>query len=118
MALLEVNHLAIVTLAFGEIIKNIINAVYIGIDGRGLHASLTSANKLVDAETGVILINGPQGITGTPRDSSFLIGILLLLVSLVIALNLTIPETEEPSCPSATTISPLNPWASISPSTS
>jgi len=83
------DYLAIVTLAFGEIIKNIINAVYIGIDGRGLHASLTSANKLVDAETGVILINGPQGITGTPRDSSFLIGILLLLVSLVIALNLT-----------------------------
>ena len=83
------DYLAIVTLAFGEIIKNVINAIYLGLDRNGLHVSLTSATKLVDPETGVILINGPQGITGTPTTSTFTVGIILLLVSLIIAMNLT-----------------------------
>ena len=33
------DYLAIVTLAFGEIIKNIINACYLGYDSTGLHVS-------------------------------------------------------------------------------
>ena len=37
---LKGDYLAIVTLAFGEIIKNIINAVYLGRDGSGFHISL------------------------------------------------------------------------------
>ena len=37
---LKGDYLAIVTLAFGEIIKNIINVLYIGMDDRGLHFSL------------------------------------------------------------------------------
>ena len=39
---LKGDYLAIVTLAFGEIIKNVINAFYIGIDGKGLHFSMKS----------------------------------------------------------------------------
>ena len=35
------DYLAIVTLAFGEIIKNIINCLYVGIDGAGLHVGMT-----------------------------------------------------------------------------
>ena len=31
------DYLAIVTLAFGEIIKNVINALYVGADGNGIH---------------------------------------------------------------------------------
>lgn len=82
------DYLAIVTLAFGEIIKNVINALYVGKDGSGLHISLKSAVDMdLDAE-GVVLVNGPQGISGTPKDSSFLVGMILLLIALVIILNL------------------------------
>lgn len=34
---LKGDYLAIVTLAFGEIIKNLINVLYVGKDGRGFH---------------------------------------------------------------------------------
>lgn len=83
------DYLAIVTLAFGEIVKNIVNALYVGIDANGFHASLNNAaNMGLDTETGKIIINGPQGITGTPFNSTFEIGFIILLVSLIIVLNL------------------------------
>ena len=37
------DYLAIVTLAFGEIIKNLINILYVGIDDSGLHVATSSA---------------------------------------------------------------------------
>ncbi len=37
---------------------------------------------------GMVIVNGPQGITGTPKDSTFLIGIILILITLVIILNM------------------------------
>ena len=37
---------------------------------------------------GDIIINGAMGITGTPKDANFMIGIGVLLISLVIVLNL------------------------------
>ncbi|MCF0145265.1 MAG: branched-chain amino acid ABC transporter permease [Eubacterium sp.] len=84
------DYLAIVTLAFGEIIKNIINALYIGRDANGFHFSLNDAASMnMDAATGEIIVNGPQGITGTPSDSTFVIAFIVLLVSLIIVLNLT-----------------------------
>ncbi len=82
------DYLAIVTLAFGEIIKNVINAIYVGKDANGLHFSLKSATELNMDPEGTILINGPQGISGTPKDSSFLVGMILLLITLIIILNL------------------------------
>lgn len=86
---LKGDYLAIVTLAFGEIIKNLVNVLYIGKDGNGLHFSMKDAMSMnMDAATGKILINGPQGITGTPNDSTFLIGIILVLVTLFVVLNL------------------------------
>ena len=36
------DYLAIVTLAFGEIIKSIFNNLYVGVDSSGLHVSLLS----------------------------------------------------------------------------
>ena len=85
---LKGDYLAIVTLAFGEIIKNIINILYIGKDENGLHLSFTSTMDLNMSETGTIIIKGAQGITGTPNDSSFTIGVILLLITLFIVLNL------------------------------
>ena len=40
------DYLAIVTLAFGEIIKTIINCLYIGKDSKGLHFSLENVEAL------------------------------------------------------------------------
>ena len=82
------DYLAIVTLAFGEIIKNLVNIMYIGKDENGLHISFTSTMDLNMTENGVVLVKGAQGITGTPNDSSFTIGIILLLLTLFVVLNL------------------------------
>lgn len=85
---LKGDYLAIVTLAFGEIIKNLINIVYVGIDENGFHFSAKSSLDLNLSENGRMIIQGAQGITGTPSDSSFTIGIVLLLMTLFVVLNL------------------------------
>ena len=74
------DYLAIVTLAFGEIIKNLINALYLGVDSRGLHLSMKDNMALGLEKGGQTLIKGAQGITGTPKLSSFTAGIILLLI--------------------------------------
>lgn len=85
---LKGDYLAIVTLAFGEIIKNVINVLYIGIDGKGLHFSMKDSMDLGLEADGTIIVKGAQGITGTPQDSNFFIGVILILISLFIILNL------------------------------
>ncbi len=85
---LKGDYLAIVTLAFGEIIKNIINVLYIGKDSNGLHFSMKDAVSLNMEPDGQIIVNGAQGITGTPKDSNFVIGFVLILITLFIVLNL------------------------------
>lgn len=85
---LKGDYLAIVTLAFGEIIKNIMNILFIGRDSEGFHFSTTDARALGLLEDGEIIINGPQGITGTPKDSTFVVGVALIFVTLFIVLNL------------------------------
>lgn len=82
------DYLAIVTLAFGEIIKNIVNVIYIGRDSKGLRLSIKNAAALHMESDGSVIMNGPQGITGTPKDSTFLIGVILVLITLFIVLNL------------------------------
>ena len=84
---LKGDYLAIVTLAFGQIIKNLVNVLYIGKDSGGFHISTQDVMEL-DAD-GTMIISGPQGITGTPRDATFLIGIILILITLFIVINLT-----------------------------
>lgn len=56
---LQGDYLAIVTLAFGEIIKSIFNNFYLGIDSKGLHVSLLS-DKTNLAEGGKLIIKGPM----------------------------------------------------------
>lgn len=85
---LKGDYLAIVTLAFGEIIKNIVNLLYVGIDSKGLHVSLESSQALGLEADGKMIIKGALGITGTPKDSTFLIGFILLLITVVVSLNL------------------------------
>ena len=85
---LKGDYLAIVTLGFGEIIKTLANALYIGRDENGFHFSMESNLALNMTENGKTIIKGAQGITGTPKDSTFTIGVILLLVTLFIVLNL------------------------------
>ena len=85
---LKGDYLAIVTLAFGEIIKNLINALFVGIDSRGIHFSLKDAASLNLEEGGEVIIKGAQGISGTPKAATFTIGIILVLLTLFIVQNL------------------------------
>ena len=87
------DYLAIVTLAFGEIIKNIINAVYLGRDGSGFHISLKDSMSLNMDADGEVLIKGAQGITGTPQAATFTIGVILVLITLFIVMNLVNSRT-------------------------
>ncbi len=82
------DYLAIVTLAFGEIIKNVINAMYLGRDSKGFHFSLKDTMSLGLEPEGQVIIKGAQGISGTPNNSTFTIGIILVLITLVVVLNL------------------------------
>lgn len=82
------DYLAIVTLAFGEIIKNVVNVFYVGMDGNGLHISMKDKASLGLSADGSVIINGPQGITGTPKDATFTAGIILILITLFVVLNL------------------------------
>ncbi|MDD2973250.1 MAG: branched-chain amino acid ABC transporter permease [Lachnospiraceae bacterium] len=82
------DYLAIVTLAFGEIVKNFINVVYLGMDGKGFHFSMKDTGSLNLGEGGKVIINGAQGITGTPKNATFTIGIVIILITLFIVLNL------------------------------
>ena len=105
---LQGDYLAIVTLAFGEIIKNLLNSFYVGRDASGFHVSLKDALSLnldetpkltlrqrswlrlwlIVDETGDVIINGAQGITGMPRSATFGLGFVLILITLFIVLNL------------------------------
>ena len=90
---LKGDYLAIVTLAFGEIIKNIINAVYLGRDGSGFHISLKDSMSLNMDADGEVLIKGAQGITGTPQAATFTIGVIMVLITLFIVMNLVNSRT-------------------------
>lgn len=82
------DYLAIVTLAFGEIIKNVINAIYLGFDEKGVHISLQDTTSLNLSDNGFVIIKGAQGITASPKYSTFTIGVILLLITIFIVLNL------------------------------
>jgi branched-chain amino acid transport system permease protein len=81
------DYLAIVTLAFGEIIKSIFNNLYVGVDKHGLHMSLLS-DKTDLAEGGKLIIAGPMGIGGISKISTFTAGFLLVMLTLVIVFHL------------------------------
>ncbi len=84
---LEGDYLAIVTLAFGQIIKSIINNMYLGFDENGFQFSFVD-NKTSLAPGGKMLLNGPMGATGTAKISTFTAGAILIIVSLIIVYNL------------------------------
>ena len=84
---LKGDYLAIVTLAFGEILKNLINNMYVGSDANGVHFVIGTEKPLL-AEGGSMVINGPMGATGVAKLATFPIGFALILVTLFVVLNL------------------------------
>lgn len=84
---LKGDYLAIVTLAFGQIIMNLVNVLYIGHDAAGLHFSLLE-QKFELGEGGKMIINGPIGVSGVSKLSTFTAGAVLVLITLLLVLNL------------------------------
>ncbi|MBQ9346073.1 MAG: branched-chain amino acid ABC transporter permease [Oscillibacter sp.] len=90
---LQGDYLAIVTLAFGEIIKELINCLIVGADKNGLHMVFNlTGNQTVDdlhlADGGIAIIKGAQGAVGTSTIATFNAGFLLVLATLFVVLNL------------------------------
>lgn len=81
------DYLAIVTLAFGEIIKNVITNFYIGCDSKGIHFALESSGLNL-AEGGTVIVKGPMGAVGVTKLATFPVGFALVLVTLFVVLNL------------------------------
>lgn len=82
------DYLAIVTLAFGEIIKNVLTCLYIGVDSGGLHFGMKDAASLNMETTGTVIVNGPMGALGIQKISTFPSAVILTLVVLFIIQNL------------------------------
>jgi branched-chain amino acid transport system permease protein len=90
---LQGDYLAIVTLAFGEIIKDLVNCLLVGYDSNGLHIAFNASgnmtiNDLGMDDTGIAIIKGAQGATATSKLSSFVAGFILVMLALIIVLNL------------------------------
>ena len=99
------DYLAIVTLAFGEIIRNVLNCLYISM-GPGTEkfvASATDPNvftktlaldrvhaQLFNAmdSSWTVVVNGPAGATGVEKIATFGMGFALILFTLFVVLNL------------------------------
>ncbi len=84
---LKGDYLAIVTLAFGEIIKSIFNNLYLGFDKYGLHVSLLN-DKGMKLDGGRMLIEGAMGIGKIKKISSFTAGFILIILTLFIVYHL------------------------------
>ena len=81
------DYLAIVTLAFGEILKNAIGNLYIGMDADGLRMALSEEGVRL-ADGGKMILAGPLGATGITKIATFPVGFALVLFTLFIVLNL------------------------------
>ncbi|MBQ7887519.1 MAG: branched-chain amino acid ABC transporter permease, partial [Clostridia bacterium] len=72
------DYLAIVTLAFGEIIRNLINCIYFSLDGIDLNFGFLDPTL-----PGKMIINGPMGATGIKKLATFEVGFLLVMFTLI-----------------------------------
>jgi branched-chain amino acid transport system permease protein len=76
------DYLAIVTLAFGEIIKAIMNNLYVGKDADGIHVNMTGLSFITNTRDKYI--NGPLGLTHTPQYSTFFAGVILVIITYIV----------------------------------
>ena len=91
------DYLAIVTLAFGEIIKSVCGNLYLSSDKNGIFVALdvnAKTNHVFDVATQRDFINGALGISKIPRTSNirvnewaFVICMVVIFIALVVMLN-------------------------------
>ena len=79
------DYLAIVTLAFGEIIRNLVNVLYIGTADGQLHFAFL--NKKLPADV-TMLVDGAKGAVKIKPISTFTVGFVLVMITLIVVLNL------------------------------
>ena len=89
---LKGDYLAIVTLAFGEIIKTVFTNLYVGVDGSGVHISILE-DKTYLAEGGKLVVSGPMGMGGIQKIATFTAGVILILITLAVVFNLVNSRT-------------------------
>lgn len=82
------DYLAIVTLAFGEIIRNVLNCIYASVDGKGLAMGFLNPTL-----PGKLLLNGPNGAVSVGKISTFTAGFVLVMIALIVVLNLVNSRT-------------------------
>ena len=81
------DYLAIVTLAFGEIIKSIFTNLYIGLDSRGYHIRFLQAPENLE-KGGKLILGGPMGIGGVQKIATFTGGFILVMICLIVIFHL------------------------------
>ena len=84
------DYLAIVTLAFGEIIRNLVNVLYVGTADGKLYFNFLNKD-LPDGVT--MLVDGAKGAVKIKPISTFTVGFVLILITLVVVLNLVNSRT-------------------------
>ena len=84
---LDGDYLAIVTLAFCQIIKTLFLNLYVGVDDGGLRFSFINDTTNL-ASDGDLLIKGALGAATPKKLSGFLSGVILILLTLFIIYNL------------------------------
>jgi len=89
------DYLAIVLLAFGEIIRNVMNCVLVWVEGSTLHFALKiNESSVASIASGAkMVINGAQGTTNSVMSVSFnnerfIVGFALVVFTLFVVLNL------------------------------
>lgn len=80
------DYLAIVTLAFGEIVRNLLNVLYFGFKDGKLKFAFN--NTIEGVDTADRIITGAIGATGVIKTATFTSAMLLTLFTLFVVLNL------------------------------
>ena len=81
------DYIAIVTLAFGEIIRNLVNVIYVGLDENG-HLLFAFNHQIEGLDTTGRVITGPIGATGVDKIATFTYAALMTAFTLFVVLNI------------------------------
>jgi len=84
---LKGDYLAIVTLAFGQIVSSLFNNIYLGYDTDGFHFNFINSD-LNMSDKGIVIISGPMGTINIQRIATFTSCVVLLIIILFIIFNL------------------------------
>ncbi len=82
------DYLAIVTLAFGEIIRNVLNCVYVSVEDKHLNWGFLNSDI-----GGTLLLNGPNGAKKVEAIATFTGGFILVMIALVVVIFLVNSRT-------------------------